>query len=177
MTLLDTVVPGWVFSSETRRALDSANTVYIVERADEKRFVPRNPIGGYEALLRVISARKEGNHEEQTRRIEVLLVNGTCSGWQSLLHAAGWTVPAAGTPQEAAGVGAGCEEDAAGSRGGASRRAAAFGAFVRHLVCREAAFPAATVFRDVPAAVARDLPPAEVQLLASLSGAAGHTTC
>jgi hypothetical protein len=76
------------------------------------------------------------------------------------------------------GAGDGCAEDAKGSSGGVGQRDVAFGAFVRHLVCRETAFPAGTVVRDVPAAVAQDLPLADAQGLEShLASGARHARC
>jgi hypothetical protein len=98
VALLDTIVPGRAIQPEIMTVLASAKTMYIVERADEKRFVPRNPLGGYDVRLRAFSTLAFGGEVRhhggrgQLRHIEVLLVNGTCNGWCSLLDAAGWAI-------------------------------------------------------------------------------------
>ena len=157
VALLGRLVPGRDLAPEAQRILSSADTIYIVERADERRFAPRNPLGGYDALLRAAGGKG---------RIAVLLVNGTCAGWRLLLDRAGWGIlqgdaalpdppgrDAAG--ESAAGSRYVCEDDdtSADDAGARGRRAAVFGAFADRLVCHEAAFPPGTALLDLPASL------------------------
>jgi hypothetical protein len=66
--LLERVVPGRAFAAEISRKVNMANTLYIVERANEKGFEPRNPISGYSELLRTFFyeenlARRRRRHQ------------------------------------------------------------------------------------------------------------------
>ena len=146
--LLEKIVPERPLAPQIRRGLDSANVLNIVERADEKRFVTRNPVGGYDLLCQEFDKGGSGDKKcgGQLRRIEMLLINGTCHGWRSALFATGgWAVT--------------CE--------GLGARQRVFKEFVSHLVCRQGSFPAGTVIHDVPAASAQDLPLADAQGLVS----------
>ena len=183
LSLLDRLVPGRTILAEVSSIFASVDKLYIVERVEGKRFTPRNPLGGYSELLHAFFTKSPSSSGSRGK-VELLLVNSTCAGWRSLLFSAGWggadmtgPSPAEGLNAESSSTGPGCEdpeseEDAVGVRGGSRRRAAAFEAFVRHVVCSQAVFPAGTVVHDVPAAVA-----AELSLIALSQRNTSRTSC